>query len=137
MCKIAFTCGVMDFCHQGHINLLKNLYKEGLVIVFLHDNVSTFKNKGVRCHYNYTQRAKMLMETGYVYTVIKVDKQDPTPFFEKFLEHKNIEDLIFMRGDDWKNAPGIKYLKKRGVKIKFIKYTPGISSTFLRKKYER
>lgn len=135
MCKIAFTCGVMDFCHQGHINLLKKLYKEGLVIVFLHDNKSTFINKKIKCHYNYTQRAKMLMDTGYVYNIIKVDKPDPTPFFKRFLEHKNIADVIYMRGDDWKDAPGLDYLREAGVKIKYVKYTKGISSTKLRKLY--
>ena len=42
-----------------------------------------------------------------------------------------------MRGDDiWPGGevPGLKFLKNKGIKIKFIPYTKGISSTKLRDK---
>lgn len=130
--KIAMTVGCFDLLHDGHLNLL-NKMKEMAdnVVVLLHSNRSIFENKGKFPVQNYDDRQSNLMDSSLVNSVIAVLSADPTYQINNFLDRNNPSEIIYMRGDDWNDFPGQEAVKKSGVKIKYINYTEGISSTIL------
>lgn len=100
------------------------------VIVFLHDDKSTYENKDKFPVQTYEHRRQNLLNTGLVDKVELVDTQDPSSQFKWFL--RNEKDVVYYRGDDWEDFPGKRVLEERGVPIVFKPYSEGISSTKLR-----
>ena len=130
--KVILTAAIMDFCHQGHINLLKKMKEAGdKVIVVLHDDKSCYEIKGKIPIQNIKQRVNNLKITGLVDKVLVTKYQDPAIQFEKVI--KRYKDVLFMRADDNKDFPGRWMIDKNNIPIDFVKYTKGISSTKIRK----
>ncbi len=132
----AFCAAVFDMLHAGHINLLEQMrmaaYK---TIIFLHDDLSTFKNKNKFPVQSFEHRKRNLLDSGLVDEVFKVNDPDPSKIFEEWTGQgkKNVDKrYIYMRGDDWKDFPGREVIEEREIPIVFVPYTKGISSTKLR-----
>lgn len=115
-----FTTGTFDVLHYGHINLLKRASKYGQVTVGL--NVTKY---GKLTYYSYKERKKMLESIKYVYKVVPIKKQK-----DKFCYLKKSD--LFIIGDDYKGYEDIKEIEKY-CKVKFLKRTPKISSTLVKK----
>ncbi len=129
--KIGYTCGVFDLFHIGHLNVLKEAKKScDYLVVGLVTDEESIERKNKRPFYCFEERKKILESIKYVDRVIKhVACNDLS-------ECKKIGASIQFVGSDWKgtdlyNKMEIDY-KKYGIKIKYIKYTKGISSTKLR-----
>jgi glycerol-3-phosphate cytidylyltransferase len=134
---IAFTAGVFDLFHFGHKKLLEMMKsKADYTIVFLHDDFSTYQNKNKFPVQNFRQRMENLEMTGLVDGICEVKESNPGKMFKTFLKVYG-KNVIYVRGNDWKNAPGLDVIKNAGVKIHFKKYTAGISSTKLRDKLSK
>lgn len=131
---IVFTCGVFDLFHNGHKELLELMRSLGdKVYIFLHDDRSTYENKNKFPVQSFEHRYDNLKETYLVNNIYKVAYPNPVNYFKSFVKIYGLKhNLIYVRGDDWKDAPGLDYLKEAGIKIIFKKYTQGISSTKLR-----
>lgn len=138
--KVVFTAAVMDLFHEGHKNLLNKMREEagedGLVIVVLHDDYSTFLNKKRFPVQSLEHRAKNLVSTSLADNVFKAYQIEPIDVFKIIIEgYSSVKyELTFMRGDDWQDFPGRAFLEKRNIAIKLIPYTKGISSSIRRKK---
>ncbi len=141
MVKLALTAAVMDLCHKGHINLLQKMREEagegGLVVAILHNDKSTYENKGKIPIQSLEHRVHNLKVTGLVDIVQTCGDYDDlskkiTEISKKFSQY----DIVFMRGDDWTDFPARKTIKECGIKVKFIPYTKGISSTIIRNDLE-
>ena len=63
-----------------------------------------------------------------------VEESDPSVRFSEILSIlvRDSNEAIFMRGDDWQDFPGKEVLESKGIKIEYVPYTKGISSTKLR-----
>ena len=134
--RVVLSAAIMDMCHNGHINLLKELRANGdKVIMVLHDDASCYRIKGKIPIQNIKQRKKNLKITGLVDKIYVTKNEDPSDKFEKVLQR--YEDVIFIRGNDNKDFPGKWMLKSYGTPIKFIPYTKGVSSSAIRKKLYR
>ncbi len=120
--KTIFTCGTFDMCHQGHLELLREMKERGIVIVFLYDDASSVEIKGHSTYYDYETREKMLNNTGLVNAIIKVENKDPTDYFIEFINGIEIHNFLYMRGDDKLDALGLDYLRNIGIKIKYLKF---------------
>lgn len=131
--KIVLTAAIMDLLHEGHLNLLREMRKNGdKVIVVLHDDASCWRIKGKIPIQNIKQRVKNLKITGLVDKVYVSHSYDPSDKFKKII--RKYPNILFMRADDNKDFPGKWMIEKHNIPIKYVIYTSGISSTYLKEK---
>jgi cytidyltransferase-like protein len=130
--KVVLTAAIMDMCHEGHINLLKQMRQAGdRVIVVLHDDRSCYLIKNKIPIQNIKQRCENLMITNLVDEVLITKQTDPADKFAEVIAKYN--DILFMRADDNLDFPGKWLIDEKNIPIKFVPYTKGVSSTWLRK----
>lgn len=131
---IALNASIADCYHQGHDNIFRTM-RESMrtVIVVLHDDLSCYKIKNKFPIQSLKHRIKNLKLSGLVDKVYVSTDTDPAGVFKKIVEKYGAENIVYYRGDDIKeNFLGQWYLKQEGIKIKFLPYTEGISSTKIR-----
>lgn len=137
---IVFTVGCFDTLHEGHINLFNKMAEEAKLDsydnprfwVFIHDDYSILKNKGRLPIQDLKHRSTNLDILKITHS-IEVNNPDPTPEIKSFVEKNKGRSMVYMRGDDWVDFPGKKYLVEAGIPIKYVLYTEGVSTTLIRK----
>ena len=130
---IGFTAGAFDMFHIGHLNLLRNAKNKcDYLIVGVNSDelIAEYKNK--KTIVPFSERFSIIESIKYVDEVIKTDTLDK----EEIWKQKKF-DLIFI-GDDWKgNERWVKTeeaMRIYGVKVVYLPYTKGTSSTILRER---
>jgi len=138
MKKVAITVGVFDCLHEGHVNLLKNMREMAEdVKVFIHNDLSTFHNKGRFPVQKEDHRWDNLFQSRLADEVIIVWEEDPGYRVGLHIDDLVLKgilpsEIVYVRGDDWKDFPGRKVIEEKGVEIVFIPYTNGVSTTMIR-----
>lgn len=140
--KLVFTAAVMDLCHEGHINLMREMRQEagrdGKVLVILHDDKSIYETKGKIPIQSLAQRIENIRIVGLVDEILTSSNyRHLARTFEYVIHEYWNYDKVFMRGDDWEQFPARATLKTWNIPIKFIPYTKGVSSTLLREEIRR
>lgn len=132
--KVVFGAGIYDLFHKGHINLLKKMRDEGdIVVSVIHDDTSCYEIKGKIPVQRLEQRVMNLLRSGLVDGVVITRSVDPALEFERVLDRYKDCEIVYMRGDDLTgNFPGKWLLLDKGVEIKYVPYTKGVSSTELK-----
>lgn len=135
--KTAFIAGIWDLMHTGHLNILRNIRKRcDKLVVIIHDDKSCFEIKDKIPIQNLKQRIENLKITGLADEIIVCRSSSPDKEFEKVI--RKYPNCVYMRGDDLtKNFPAKKTLIKHKVPILFLKYTKGISSTWIKSNLEK
>ena len=130
---IGYTQGTFDTLHFGHINLLekaKQLCDYLIVGVNSDKLVREYKNKETIIKEK--DIMKIVSSIRYVDEVVLCDTLD------KIVQLKKYQFSLIFIGDDWKGSTRWnnteEELKKYGVKVIYIPYTKGISSTIVREK---
>jgi len=125
MKKIVITYGTYDLLHIGHINLLKRAKALGdyLIVGLSTDEFNMVKNKD--CFLPYAQRKAVLETIRYVDMVIPEENWE-----QKTRDIKKYKVNTFVIGDDWEGK--FDELKKY-CKVIYLKRTPNISTTCLKK----
>lgn len=134
--KIGMVVGVFDLFHIGHLKLLQRSKAECdyLKVGVLEDNyVRSYKHK--EPIYNQKDRMQILAAIRYVDEVIPISSEET---LDKIKLYNHYGFNILFAGDDWKNTKRYndaeKALSDLGVKIKFLPYTKGISTTLTKQK---
>lgn len=130
---IGFTDGVYDLFHVGHLNLIKEAKKRcDYLIVGVHSDkiVREYKHrKTIICE---GQRREIISSLRDVDEAVINETRDKIELWKKY----NF-DIIFI-GDDWKGTERWnkfeEELKKINVKVEYLPYTKGISTTCIRQK---
>lgn len=131
--KIVLSASILDLCHAGHLNLLREMRKNGdKTIMVLHDDYSCFLIKDKFPIWDLKRRKKALKMTGLIDEIYVSKYPSPADQFKKIIKKYKGNDLLFMRGDDNINFPGKDVIDKYNIPIKYIKYTEGVSSTKLK-----
>lgn len=129
---LGYTTGVFDLFHVGHVRLLKkakSLCDKLIVGVSTDALVKKYKNKYPVI--SQKERKEVVKSNKYVDYVVSQNSLD------KFISWKKLKyDLIFV-GDDWYATKkwkdlDIKFTNK-GVRIIYLPYTKGTSSTKINK----
>jgi glycerol-3-phosphate cytidylyltransferase len=131
--KIGYTTGVFDMFHIGHLNILRSAKEQcEYLIVGVTTDELCYKNKHkypIIC-----EKDRMDIVEAIVY-VDKVVMQENMNKVEAVLKYGC--DVVFV-GSDWKGTlvwnQYEKDLKEVGCDVVYLEYTPGISSTILRKR---
>lgn len=133
--QTGITVGVFDMLHVGHLNLLercKGMCERLVVAVCQDDYVREVKHKSPVCAA--ADRMRMLLALKCVDEVVPVSIEETE---DKMLLLKNHPFDVLFSGDDWKGSE--RYLKTEkqfaelGVRIEYLPYTKGISTSELKK----
>lgn len=131
--KVGFIAGVWDLLHEGHLAILRAIRAEvDRLVVIIHDDESCFKIKDKVPIQDLDHRVRSLEISGLADEIIVTRSTDPyKEFIQVVASYPNAE---YYRGDDLtKDFPGQWLLEERGVKIHFLPYTRGVSSTQIRR----
>ncbi|MDD3370380.1 MAG: adenylyltransferase/cytidyltransferase family protein [Alphaproteobacteria bacterium] len=134
---VGYTTGVYDLFHIGHLNLLKKCKKRcDFLIVGINTDEMTMaykKRKPVICC---SERMKIVSAVRYVDKAVARRRRD-----NPLAEWKKHKFNVWFVGSDWKGSEQFeriaRLLKPKGVRIVYLPYTKGISSTALRKKMKK
>jgi glycerol-3-phosphate cytidylyltransferase len=127
-----YTAGVFDLFHVGHVNLLRaarDLCDRLIVGVSTDDVVA--KTKGARCAVPFHERIEIVRSCRFVDAAIAQNDLDKVEAW-----HRLHYDVLFV-GDDWfghQRWQGYEAsLREVGVRVVYLPYTEGVSSTQLRR----
>ena len=126
---VGYTSGVYDLFHIGHLNLLRNARSmcDHLIVAVTSDELVGYKYK--KAVIPFTERIEIVRSIKYVDTV--VGQYD----MNKFAAWEKLKFDVMFVGDDWHGSDEWKKYEKQfndvGVKIVYIPYTKGTSSTLL------
>jgi glycerol-3-phosphate cytidylyltransferase len=125
---IGYTSGVFDLFHVGHVRVLKKAKSlcDKLIVGVSTDNlVKKYKNKYPII--SQKERIEVVKNNRYVDYVISQNS------LNKFINWKKLKYDIMFVGDDWYNTSKWRELDKKfkqvGVRIIYLPYTKGTSST--------
>ena len=136
---VAITVGVFDCLHEGHKNLLMRMREQAdKVVVILHDDLSTFQNKGRIPIQSWAHRRRNLLLTYLADEVYTTKEADPsTDILGYYATREEAKDAIYMRGDDWPEFPGRAAVEELKIPIELVPYTPGVSTTLIREELQQ
>ena len=127
---VGYTTGVFDLFHVGHLNLLRNargLCDRLIVGVSTDDLVAKIKSKS--CTIPYCDRVEIVRGCRYV------DAAVPQADLDKHAGWQKLRFNVLFVGDDWFGTePWLEQerrLAEQSVKIIYLPYTHGVSSTQL------
>lgn len=131
---IGYTAGVYDMFHIGHLNVIKNakaLCDYLIVAVSTDEVVETNKHK--KPVIPFEDRVRIVEAIRYVDKVVPQDSYDIEGKIKAAINNKI--DVMFV-GDDWKGTDKWNHIEVRlnevGVRVEYLPYTDGISSSMLR-----
>lgn len=134
--KIGYTCGVFDLLHTGHLNLLERCKEmcDVLIVGVCDDEyVRVIKKKEPVVTEN--DRVRMLKALRCVDDAVLVDIETTN---DKMLASEKFHFDVLFSGDDWKGSERYKKTEEQfakiGIKIEYLPYTQGVSTTDLKKK---
>jgi glycerol-3-phosphate cytidylyltransferase len=131
--KIGFTDGVYDMFHVGHLNMIRKAKEMcDYLIVGVHSDEIVESYKHRKTVINENDRREIVGAIKEVDKAVINRTRDKVELWK--LYHF---DVIFI-GDDWKGTERWnnfeKVLAEYGVKVEYIPYTQGISTTQIRNK---
>lgn len=130
---VGYTDGVYDMFHVGHLNMLKEAKKRcDELIVGVHSDAIVEGYKNRKTIINENDRREIIDSIKYVDRAVINETRDKMELWKK---HKF--DVLFI-GDDWKGTERWNTFEKQlatvGVRVEYIPYTQGVSTTMLREK---
>lgn len=130
---VGFTAGAFDMFHVGHLNLLENAKKRCdylIVGVNTDELICSYKNK--KAVVPLEERLRIVGAIKCVDEIIAVDTLNKVEIWKK----KNF-DVVFI-GNDWKGSSRWNRTERElgeiGVRVVYLPYTTGTTSTLLREK---
>ncbi|HPF36684.1 MAG TPA: adenylyltransferase/cytidyltransferase family protein [Candidatus Krumholzibacteria bacterium] len=133
--RVGLALGVFDFCHDGHVNLLRRAASRcDRLIVGVHTDEAVQAYKGVRPLNSSLERRARIAELDLA-DVVEIDSD------RLRLCRRHGVNVVF-HGDDWARQDyerhwGAELLASTGVEVELLPHTPGIDSTRLRREAPR
>jgi cytidyltransferase-like protein len=133
-----YTGGTFDLIHSGHVNFLRACAEIGDVTVALNTDEFIEQYKGKPPIMSYYERFEVLSEFRCVTNIIpNSGGTDSKPSIELAMP-----DIVAI-GSDWARKDYYKqmgfdqdWLDERGISLMYIPYTPGISTTELKRRIQ-
>ena len=127
---VAYTTGVYDMFHMGHLNILRRASKmcDQLIVGVTSDELVSYKNK--KSIIRFEDRIRIVRALPFVYKAVEQSDMDKVAACKRYGAH------AIVVGDDWKNTEKWKKyeedLKAIGAEVVYLPYTKRVSSTLLR-----
>jgi len=130
--RIVFTSGSWDMLHIGHLNVLERSRALGdMLIVGVSTDELIKEYKGMPPVIPYEERFRLVQALGCVDLALK------QTVLTEIAQLKEYDVDVVTIGDDWKDKhlDGLEWMKSQpGRKVVYLEYTPGISTTKIKKK---
>lgn len=133
-----YTGGTFDLIHSGHVNFLRACAEIGDVTVVLNTDEFIEQYKGKPPVMTYYERFEVLSEFRCVKNIFANEGGDDS---RKMIDY--IKPDIIAIGSDWARKDYYKqmgftqdWLDERGISLMYIPYTPGISTTELKRRIQ-
>ena len=133
--NIGYTSGVFDLFHVGHVNLLRSARAmcDKLIVGVTIDDLVLYKNKHPVIPFH--ERIAVVQACRYVDVAVPQDDMNKRVAFNRYKF-----DVMFV-GDDWFDSERWNALdeefKALGVRIIYLPYTKGTSSTLVNETLEK
>ena len=133
--NIGYTSGVFDLFHVGHVNLLRSARAmcDKLIVGVTIDDLVLYKNK--RAVIPFHERIAVVQACRYVDVAVPQDDMNKRVAFDRYKF-----DVMFV-GDDWFESdrwnPLDEEFSALGVRIIYLPYTKGTSSTLVNETLEK
>jgi rfaE bifunctional protein nucleotidyltransferase chain/domain len=130
--KTVYIGGAWDLFHIGHVNILERAKRLGtklIVGVLTDEAVEGYKPRPIIA---FEDRKRIVESLSIVDRVIVQHDQDPTAD----LTALGIKPAYIVHGSDWNYCPGEAYARANGGKAVILPYTPGISTTEIKRRIE-
>lgn len=130
---VGFTSGVFDLFHVGHLNILKRAKAlcDRLIVGVTTDELVSYKNTDAIIPF--AERIEILQSLKYVDLAVPQDNLDKLEMWKKLKF-----DVMFI-GDDWYDTGRFKDFEAKlsgvGVKIIYLPYTKGISTSDIKERF--
>lgn len=131
---IVLTLGTFDLFHVGHVRLLARCADIGPTTVGLNTDGFVTIYKGRPPIIPYADRREVLLACRYVDAVVANDQQ---PSAADVID--GIAPDVIVVGSDWEHRDypaqlGLtqEWLDQRGIEVRFVSYTDGVSSSLIR-----
>jgi glycerol-3-phosphate cytidylyltransferase len=137
--KIGFTAGVFDLFHVGHLNLLERCKEqcEYLVVGICNDDYVK-KVKKTTPIIEEKDRVRIIDALKCVDKAVLIDIETTN---DKMLALEKFGFDVLFSGDDWKDSERYKKTEEQfaplGVKIEYLPYTKGVSTTDIKQKIDK
>lgn len=131
---IGYTSGVFDMFHLGHLNILKRAKSlcDRLIVGVTTDALVSYKNATAVVPFE--ERLEIVQNIKCVDLAVPQDDLDKYVMWEKLKF-----DVMFI-GDDWFDTERFKKFEEKlaavGVKIIYLPYTKGVSTSERKKRRE-
>jgi glycerol-3-phosphate cytidylyltransferase len=135
--KTVYIAGCWDFCHEGHINIIKKAKEFGdLLVVAVNSDKFIWQYKRIQMANSENVRLNAIRHLGYVdIAFILEDYESQSKYIDIF------KPSVIVHGSDWSGSSLYKQMnitekqiEMYGIAFKYPDYTPGVSSTMLRDK---
>jgi len=135
--KTVYIAGCWDYCHKGHINIIKKARDiADLLVVAVNSDNFVMSYKGIKMHHNENERMNAIRKLGLADVVFILEDYDSQRKYIDIFKPK-----IIVHGSDWHGNSLYKQMniteeqmEKYNIEFYYPDYTPGISSTILRNK---
>jgi len=130
---VGYTSGVFDLFHVGHLNVLKRAKAlcDRLIVGVTTDELVSYKNS--EAIIPFAERLEIVQSITYVDLAIPQDNLDKLEMWKKLKF-----DVMFI-GDDWYDTGRFKDFEAKlagvGVKIIYLPYTKGISTSDIKERF--
>ncbi|MCS5712323.1 PEP/pyruvate-binding domain-containing protein [Candidatus Berkiella aquae] len=133
--KIAYTFVISDLFHYGHLQLLEAAAKmsDKLICGVLTDD-AVVKIGGSPIS-NYQERSGVINAIKYVNEVIPQDSQDPFENLQLLRQRFPQDEIIFVYGENWGEAPGGHSLNKINITLKQQSFYKKLSNNHIACKF--
>jgi glycerol-3-phosphate cytidylyltransferase len=133
---IVYTGGTFDLPHPGHYRLLERAAQLGRVVVALNTDEFIEKYKGKAPVLTYSEREEILLACKWVYRVVpNLGGENSTIAIEM------VAPNYVLIGSDWAHKDYYTqmgftqdWLDERGIGLIYVPYTPGISTTEIKRR---
>lgn len=132
---IGYTSGVFDLFHIGHLNILKRASAlcDRLIVGVTIDGLVGYK--GEEAVVPFEERIEI------VQNIKCVDLAVPQDHLDKLLMWEKLKFDVMFIGDDWYNTERFKNFEENlsgvGVKIIYLPYTKGVSTSARKKELKK
>ena len=123
---IGFCSGVYDLLHKGHINVIQQAKQScDVLVVAVNDDWYVENVKGTTPVMNQDSRIQAVDSLPFVDYCCFLSTKDRAHIFE------NLKPDIIILPDNHETS--LEDLRARGIRVKIVPYTKGISTTILKK----
>jgi glycerol-3-phosphate cytidylyltransferase len=133
--KNTYIAGCWDFCHEGHINILKKAKTFGdFLIVAVNSDKFILDYKKIKMSQDENIRLNQIRKLDFVDLSFILENHDSQ---NKYIDI--FKPSIIVHGSDWTGSDLYKQMNisenqitEYGIEFKYPEYTEGVSSTLLR-----